>query len=272
MIDDMISVGVQTEEVEGGKEEELLSLILSMEESIIDIDIKKRIREAIADVQNKLSSLISIREMPLLSLMILLVLVFLEDIKIEPSDNILKSTIDNLDKIIDEMMDKMIDNLDKTIEDMMDEIMGEVQDKIMLDEMLDEMTDEIMDKIMDKMMYEMIDKMIDKIKGKICICLKDIKINKLEKRKPKSGQFDVLVSDINKITEVNKRLQDKLYLSTFVNCIVCLYREREIRYSSCGHMVTCQECTNAIMECPAQQRKCPVCRKRIVRPQKTFLS
>lgn len=48
-------------------------------------------------------------------------------------------------------------------------------------------------------------------------------------------------------------------------CVVCLYRERDMVFKPCRHLVCCYVCSKRL-------RKCPVCTKRIRRQERIFNS
>lgn len=72
---------------------------------------------------------------------------------------------------------------------------------------------------------------------------------------------NILKQKTNKIHDAN---------SVLYNCIVCMDRQRTIRFEPCGHMATCVSCSEEIMT--EHDSVCPLCRTRVTKAQRTFLS
>ena len=54
------------------------------------------------------------------------------------------------------------------------------------------------------------------------------------------------------------------------DCIVCYERKRCCVFLECGHRACCATCALVLVRSPAERRKCPLCRKFIVRAVKVF--
>ena len=65
--------------------------------------------------------------------------------------------------------------------------------------------------------------------------------------------------DPKKIMEMNRQLKEKM------RCIHCKNKEICMLFVSCGHQVTCEDCSEKI-------ELCPYCDARIKKQLKTFLS
>lgn len=73
----------------------------------------------------------------------------------------------------------------------------------------------------------------------------------------------------NKIIKQEKeRIHDAN--SVLYNCVVCMDRQRTIRLEPCGHMATCVQCTEEIIN--VRGSRCPLCRVAVTTTQRTFLS
>jgi len=75
------------------------------------------------------------------------------------------------------------------------------------------------------------------------------------------GWSHLLPQETNKIHDAN---------SVLYNCIVCMDRQRTISFEPCGHMATCLSCSEEIMT--EHGSICPLCRTRVTKAQRTFLS
>lgn len=84
----------------------------------------------------------------------------------------------------------------------------------------------------------------------------------------------------NHVARTNNLLREKRILERDVErldhahtllyqCQVCIDRQRTIRLSPCGHMATCEECTQRIMN---DNGLCPLCRVAVTRAERTFIS
>ena len=58
--------------------------------------------------------------------------------------------------------------------------------------------------------------------------------------------------------------------SVLYNCAICMDRQRTMRLEPCGHMATCAQCTEEILN--RRGSTCPLCRMGVTRAQRTFLS
>jgi len=83
-----------------------------------------------------------------------------------------------------------------------------------------------------------------------------------EKRKREETEMVLAkhMAELKNLTKENSRLADAY--SIIHSCVICLDNARQTRFTGCGHVVCCQECSQAIMN-KQPQRLCPVCRSPI---------
>lgn len=88
-----------------------------------------------------------------------------------------------------------------------------------------------------------------------------------------------ILSLANHISEIKNLMREKDKLkkdlvkmdnahSLLYYCNVCTERPKAMRLSPCGHMATCPECTDEIME---QNGLCPLCRTAVTKADRTFI-
>lgn len=58
-------------------------------------------------------------------------------------------------------------------------------------------------------------------------------------------------------------------LSMMDSCQICMENHRIMRLYPCGHMATCQQCTDKVVQTSG---RCPLCRRTVVRADRTYLS
>ena len=100
----------------------------------------------------------------------------------------------------------------------------------------------------------------------------------LKKEKQKREESDLVLA--NQISQINNILKEKDILTRdkerinqahtlLYYCQVCFERQRNMRLVPCGHMATCEECTEQIMSINGL---CPLCRTAVIRTEHTFVS
>lgn len=103
----------------------------------------------------------------------------------------------------------------------------------------------------------------------------------LKHEKRKREESDLILANhvaiIENTLKDNKIIQDKLNrindaYSTLYYCQICFENERKIRFVPCGHVVSCAQCAEKIMqEANASFRKCPICRSVIIDTAPVFI-
>ena len=115
------------------------------------------------------------------------------------------------------------------------------------------------------------------------------KVNILEteikKEKQKREESDLILA--NQISQINNLLKEKDIITrdneridhahttrthcvrVLYHCQVCFERQHNMRLVPCGHMATCEECTEQIMNING---KCPLCRTAVTKTEHTFVS
>lgn len=53
-------------------------------------------------------------------------------------------------------------------------------------------------------------------------------------------------------------------------CVICFTNNASIAFINCGHFVTCEECSEKLMKEYSYKRRCPVCRKPILKLLKVY--
>jgi len=74
---------------------------------------------------------------------------------------------------------------------------------------------------------------------------------------------------VRKTIEDQKTLEERIeelqsHIEAVRTCILCVDKDKNIKFN-CGHVVTCNECAKKIKECP-------ICRKKITKKEKVYLS
>ena len=100
----------------------------------------------------------------------------------------------------------------------------------------------------------------------------------LKKEKQKREESDLVLA--NQISQINNLLREKDIITRdkkrlnqahtlLYYCQVCFERQRSMRLVPCGHMATCEECTEQIMSINGL---CPLCRTAVTKTERTFVS
>jgi len=100
----------------------------------------------------------------------------------------------------------------------------------------------------------------------------------LKKEKKMREEYDLILA--NQISQINNLLKDKNIMAKdserisqahtlLYYCQVCFERQRTMRLVPCGHMATCAECTEQIMNINGM---CPLCRTAVIKTEHTFIS
>ena len=100
----------------------------------------------------------------------------------------------------------------------------------------------------------------------------------LKKEKQKRAESDLILA--NQVSQINNLLKEKNIITQdnerinqahtlLYYCQVCFERQRSMRLVPCGHMATCEECTEQIMSINGL---CPLCRAAVTRTEHTFVS
>lgn len=82
------------------------------------------------------------------------------------------------------------------------------------------------------------------------------------------AKVENLLVEKNILRQETERIHDAN--SVLYNCVVCMDRQRTMRLEPCGHMATCVQCTEEIIN--IRGSLCPLCRVAVTRAQRTFLS
>jgi hypothetical protein len=100
----------------------------------------------------------------------------------------------------------------------------------------------------------------------------------LKKEKQKREESDLILA--NQISQINNLLKEKDIITRdneridhahtlLYYCQVCFERQRNMRLVPCGHMATCEECTEQIISINGL---CPLCITAVIRTEHTFVS
>ena len=100
----------------------------------------------------------------------------------------------------------------------------------------------------------------------------------LKKEKQKREESDLILA--NQISQINNLMKEKNIITRnkeridhahtlLYYCQVCFERQRNMRLVPCGHMATCEECTEQIMSINGL---CPLCRAAVIKTEHTFVS
>ena len=79
------------------------------------------------------------------------------------------------------------------------------------------------------------------------------------------AQTNNLLRDNNILVRRVSRIEDAH--SVLYYCQICFDKQRTMRFSPCGHMATCSECTQKIMD---SNGTCPLCRTPVTEADRTF--
>lgn len=59
-------------------------------------------------------------------------------------------------------------------------------------------------------------------------------------------------------------------LNSDKKCVICFTNNASMAFINCGHMVTCEECSAKLMKEYSSKKRCPVCRKSILKLLKIY--
>ena len=100
----------------------------------------------------------------------------------------------------------------------------------------------------------------------------------LKKEEDARKESDLVLA--NRIAEITNLLREKDLLkrhaertdhanTLLYQCQICMERQRNMRLAPCGHMATCPECTEQIMN---RNGLCPLCRTPVTNTDRTYMS
>jgi glutaminase len=116
--------------------------------------------------------------------------------------------------------------------------------------------------------------------NEIAALKKEVNILKRELQNERSIRSEADLVLANNMAHINNIMREKQILERNVErvdhantllyyCQVCFERQRTMRLAPCGHMATCPECTDKIMD---TNGLCPMCRTPVTRVERTYMS